>query len=146
MLCLLANIYLPIMAAREEHIKTLRLVDLSRNSGSEATGEEQKHLRECEECQQVLASLAHEFSGQRQLYEKGNTALYMPSGEDNSHIALETLWKFRTDQTPLSQDELNHLYRCDECLGCLATCQACETIEQAKQLQQSKHKRSGQSA
>ena len=135
-----------VMARSEEHIKPLCLLDVARDGGFELTEKQKKHLRECEKCQHVLASLAREFSRQRQLYEKGNTALYTPFEEDNSHIALETLWKFRTDETPLSQDELNHLYRCDECLGCLATCQACETIEQAKQLQQAKHKRSGQSA
>src|SRR5215467_4629307 len=133
------------MARTEEHIKPLRLLDVARDRGFELTENQKKHLRECEECQHVLASLAREFSRQRQLYEKGNTTLYMPSREDSSHIALETLWKFRADQTPLSQDELNHLYSCGECLGCLALCRACETIEQAKQLQQSNYKRSGQS-
>ncbi len=67
----------------------------------------------------------------------------MQSEEDSSHIALETLWRFRADITPLSQDELKHLYSCNKCLNCLGMCQYSETIEQAKRLQQGRAKRPG---
>ena len=59
------------------------------------------------------------------------------------HIALDTLWNFRADNITLSQEELNHLYGCNECLNCLSLCQSCETIEQARELQQGKLKRLG---
>ena len=43
------------MAGSQEHVKPLNLFDLSRDSGSVLTEEEKKHLRECEQCQHVLA-------------------------------------------------------------------------------------------
>ena len=61
--------------------------------------------------------------------------------EHSYHVALDALWKFRADNTPLSQDELNHLCGCNQCLNYLSMCQSSETIEQARRLQQLKLKR-----
>ena len=62
------------MAGSEEHIKPLRLLDVARDNGFELTEEQGNHLRECVECQYVASVLSHQFSRQRQLYEKGNAA------------------------------------------------------------------------
>jgi hypothetical protein len=43
------------MAGSDEHLKPLRLFDLARNGGSQITEEERTHLRECEDCQRILA-------------------------------------------------------------------------------------------
>ena len=37
------------------------------------------------------------------------TAFMAGSQEHSAHIALEILWKFRADSTPLSEEELKHL-------------------------------------
>ena len=63
--CLLA--YLAnFMAGSDDHIKPLRLFDLSlaevRQSGFELNSEEKQHLRGCEVCQHVLAVFARQFS------------------------------------------------------------------------------------
>jgi hypothetical protein len=67
----------------------------------------------------------------------------MRSKEDDFHISLETLWKYRTENIPLSQDELDHVCGCDECLQLFGICEVSNTIEQARRLQQGKLRRSG---
>jgi hypothetical protein len=61
-----------------DHIKPLRLFDLSqveaRQNGFELDSEEQQHLRECEECQHVLAVFARQFSKKTQTPEKPEDA------------------------------------------------------------------------
>ena len=52
------------MAGSGQHIKPLRLFDLAR--GAVCTQEESQHLLTCEECSNVLAVFARQFS------EKGN--------------------------------------------------------------------------
>ena len=49
------------MAQRDEHLKPLRLFDIARNSGSEITEEERTHLRDCEECKQVVKVFERQF-------------------------------------------------------------------------------------
>ncbi len=54
------------MAGSDDHIKLLRLFDLSRVearvSGFQLNEEEKQHLRGCEECQHVLEVFARQFS------------------------------------------------------------------------------------
>ena len=51
-----------IMAGSHEHVQPLRLYDLARDEQSQITEEERTHLRECEECQRILAVFAREFT------------------------------------------------------------------------------------
>ena len=53
------------MSEAEQHIKTIRLVDLGRDSGFKLTREEKKHLRDCEECRAVVEVFARQFSRQK---------------------------------------------------------------------------------
>jgi hypothetical protein len=66
------------MAGRDDHIKPLRLYDLSqaegRHSGFKLTPEEQQHFKECEECQHVVAVFARQFSPQKPPHDKPNDA------------------------------------------------------------------------
>ena len=61
-----------------DHIKPLRLFDLSqvetRESGVTMTNEEEQHLRECGECQHVLAVFARQFSKERPPHDKPGDA------------------------------------------------------------------------
>jgi hypothetical protein len=50
------------MATHDEHLKPLRLFDMARDSGSKITDEEQKHLRDCEECNRVLKVFERQFA------------------------------------------------------------------------------------
>ena len=47
-----------------EHIRTIRLFDVGRGSDSDLSEEEKKHLRECDECREVVAVFARQFSRQ----------------------------------------------------------------------------------
>ena len=64
--------------AESDHIRPLRLFDLSqaeeRQSGFQLSEEEQQHLRECEECQDILAVFARQFSKQRPPKDKPGAA------------------------------------------------------------------------
>ena len=55
--------------AGTDHIRPLRLFDLSQaeedQSGFQLTEEEKQHLRNCEECQDILAVFARQFGKQR---------------------------------------------------------------------------------
>src|SRR5262249_21671759 len=73
---------------------------------------------------------------------KGRSFDGMRSEEDSFHIALESLWDHDARKLPFSEDELNHLYACEYCVGCLGICHISDSIEQAKRLQRGKLKRS----
>jgi len=55
------------MPRREEHIRMLRLFNLSRDREEdfEPTEQEKRHLSECVECQQVLTGFVRQFGKQR---------------------------------------------------------------------------------
>jgi hypothetical protein len=57
------------------------------------------------------------------------------------HISLETLWKYRADKIALSQDELDHIYVCPQCVNCLGSCVLCKTLEETRRLQQGELRR-----
>jgi len=48
------------MAESDEHLKPLRLFDISRQSGQPMTEQETQHLRACEECQRMLEVFARQ--------------------------------------------------------------------------------------
>jgi hypothetical protein len=56
------GVMLLIMAGSHKHVQPLRLYDLARDGQSQITEEERSHLRECEECQRILAVFAREFT------------------------------------------------------------------------------------
>ena len=61
--------------AGTDHIKPLRLFDLSQaESGFQLSEEERQHLRGCEECQDILAVFARQFSKQRPPQDKPGAA------------------------------------------------------------------------
>ena len=66
------------MAGRDDHIKPIRLWDLSqaeaRQSGFKLTPEEQKHFQECEECQDVVAVFARLVSTKKPPHDKPDDA------------------------------------------------------------------------
>src|SRR5262245_48595942 len=47
----------------------------------------------------------------------------LPS-EDSTHVSLEVLWRFRAEYIPLSDEELNHVGMCRDCVADLVLCQA----------------------
>ena len=61
-----------------DHIQPVRLFSLSQNEtqddGFHLDEEEAKHLRECEECQHVLAVFAREFSQHKPPHDKPEDA------------------------------------------------------------------------
>jgi hypothetical protein len=50
------------MAEQGDHIKPLRLFDIARESGSQPTEEERKHIRECDECAHIIEVFARQFN------------------------------------------------------------------------------------
>jgi hypothetical protein len=60
------------------HIEPVRLFDLSQaeaeKDGFQLDDEEKQHIRECEECQEVLRILAHEFTKHRPPHDKPEDA------------------------------------------------------------------------
>jgi hypothetical protein len=52
------------MAGSEDHIKTLRLFDLSFLTVT-ATKPEKEHLRRCKECRNALAAFTRQFSKEK---------------------------------------------------------------------------------
>ena len=73
-----ATVLSHLMAGSGDHIKPLRLFDLSqaevRHSGFELTSEEKQHLRGCEQCQQIVAVFARQFSKQKPPHDKPEDA------------------------------------------------------------------------
>jgi hypothetical protein len=61
-----------------DHIKPLRLFELSQaetmGRGAPLNEEEKQHLRECDECQQVLQVFARQFTSQRLPHNKPKDA------------------------------------------------------------------------
>jgi hypothetical protein len=53
------------MSGSEEHIKALRLLNLSQDDGLEVTEQEDTHFLVCEGCRQALAMFALLFGTQR---------------------------------------------------------------------------------
>ena len=49
------------MAGSDLHIKPLRLFDLARKARRLTTEEESEHLRQCEECEGIIAVFARQF-------------------------------------------------------------------------------------
>jgi hypothetical protein len=49
-----------------DHIEPLRLLDLA--CADEATDKETKHLRECEQCQDVFEALARQLNKQQRVF------------------------------------------------------------------------------
>ena len=66
------------MAGSDEHIKPLRLFDLSqvesRHTDFKLTSEEEEHFRRCAECQHVLSVFARQFSKDRPSNDKPGDA------------------------------------------------------------------------
>jgi len=58
--------------------------------------------------------------------------------DPKAHIPLDTLWRYRTDSTPLLPDQLSHLYACNDCLSLLGVCQISNSIEEVERLRQGK--------
>jgi hypothetical protein len=58
--------------------------------------------------------------------------------DPNAHIALEALWKYRADSTPLDPDQLSHLYACNDCLSVLGICQISKSVEEVEKLRRGK--------
>jgi hypothetical protein len=56
---------------------------------------------------------------------------------------LETLWKYRAENIPLSQDELDHVCGCEECLQLFGICELSKTIEEARRFLRGRLRRSG---
>jgi hypothetical protein len=50
-----------VMAGSDGHLKPFRLFDLALDGGSQITEEERTHLRECEECQRILATFIRQL-------------------------------------------------------------------------------------
>jgi predicted anti-sigma-YlaC factor YlaD len=50
------------MAGSEEHLTPLRLFDLARQSGNQASEIEQEHLQQCEECSRIIEVFARQFN------------------------------------------------------------------------------------
>jgi len=50
------------MAGSDQHIKPLRLFDLSRQKGTHPTEEERQHLRQCDECERIIEVFARQFT------------------------------------------------------------------------------------
>ena len=61
--------------AESDHIKPLRLFDLSQAENDfRLSEEERQHLHVCEECQDILAVFARQFSKQRPSKDKPGAA------------------------------------------------------------------------
>ena len=54
-----------------EHLRPIRLFDISQGK-VEASESESQHLRECEECQNVIAVFARQFAPQNQPRDKAD--------------------------------------------------------------------------
>ena len=48
------------------------------------------------------------------------------------HVPLAYLWAYHSDKSPLSHDDLQHLYLCDDCLSVLGLCHVSTTIQQVE--------------
>ena len=59
------------------------------------------------------------------------------------HIATIALWAYRAEKKPLTDDQLTHLYTCNDCLALLGTCQLCNNIEEVLRVRIGQPKRSG---
>ena len=46
------------------------------------------------------------------------------------HMSLPCLWACRSEENPLSEAHLQHLYECDECLRLLGLSQMAKTFEE----------------
>jgi predicted anti-sigma-YlaC factor YlaD len=60
------------MQGSDDHIKLLRLFDLSKDA--EATEQEKEHLRKCDECRSILAAFARQFGKQKRPNDKPEDA------------------------------------------------------------------------
>ena len=49
-----------------------------------------------------------------------------------AHIDLEVLWEHHLDKARLSNDGMQHLSRCTDCLCMLGVCQISGTLEEAR--------------
>jgi hypothetical protein len=58
--------------------------------------------------------------------------------EQDAHISIEALWKYRGEMVPLSPDQLQHLYYCDGCLTLLGICQCSNSLAEANRLREGK--------
>jgi len=58
-----------------DHIRTLRLFDLSQRDGFQLNEKEREHFRTCEECQHVVEVFARQFNREKkELREKPKDA------------------------------------------------------------------------
>jgi hypothetical protein len=55
-----------------------------------------------------------------------------------SHVSLKALWEYRSNSAPLSSDELQHLYACNDCLALLGVCQLSNSIDEVERLRYGK--------
>ena len=50
----------------------------------------------------------------------------------NEHVQLTALWAYRTRKSPLSSEELDHLYECARCMDALGLCEISRSIEEVR--------------
>jgi len=48
------------------------------------------------------------------------------------HFELAELWEYRSEQRPLSDAVLKHLFECNDCLALLGMCQCSKSIKEVE--------------
>jgi len=48
------------------------------------------------------------------------------------HVPVMSLWDFAQDKAPLTEDEVQHVAQCDECISMLGYCGMYPTLDDAQ--------------
>ena len=51
------------------------------------------------------------------------------------HVSLDALWAYRFIKTPLAIDDLEHIYKCQDCLNLLGVCQISKSLQEVERRQ-----------
>jgi hypothetical protein len=54
------------------------------------------------------------------------------AGDRRPCVPVAVLWAYRSEKTPLSNDELQHLYKCNNCLCMLGLCHLSESLKEVE--------------